>query len=207
MITLLALIGMATSAQAASFRRGWDPLFNNSFSTTLGWRGEAVIFVDDLCVGSSTSVSFDLSGVAGCGTANLESYLLEFYDINDPLVNLDSASDSAPGTPAFPAVSAVSFDSDSIADGVGLWGDIEVNGTFSFAGYDNSFTAFISFGLDSTSLRLEENLEENCGDEGCPSYFSDVEPTVVWSRVPAPASLALLGIGLLALGVTRRRTV
>ena len=124
MTTLLALSGMATTVQAGLFKRAWDPLFNNSFSTTLGWRGEAVIFVSDGCVDSSTSVGFDMSGLASCGSANLESYLLEFYDINDPLVILDSASDSAPGTPAFPAVSEVSFDSDSIADGVSLWGDI-----------------------------------------------------------------------------------
>lgn len=208
MTTLLALIGMATSVQAASFRRSWDPLFNSSFSTTLGWRGEAEIFVSDSCVSAGATVSFDTSGLSGCGSANLESYLLEFYDIGSPGVILDSASDSAPGSPLFPAVSAVSFDAFEVADGVSLWGEIQVADSFTFPSSidfpTTAFTAFITFGLDSTSLRLEEICDDDVSCEPT-SFFSDVEPTVAWSRVPAPASLALLGIGLFALGMNRRR--
>lgn len=205
--TLLALIGMATSAQAASFRRGWDPLFNAAFPfADLGWRGEAVIFVSDLCVSASSTASFLETGVpVTCGEAYIESYTLEFYDIGTPLVTLDSASDSAPGSPLFPTVKDVRFDGGSIADGVTLWGDIEVTGTFSFSGID--YTAFMSLGLDlvgldSTSLRLEEICDY---DDVCPTWTSEVEPTVEWSQVPTPAPLALLGIGLLALTMTRRR--
>jgi hypothetical protein len=199
MTTLLALIGMATSAQAARFRRSWDPLFNVAFSPTLGWRGEAEIFVSDGCVSANSTVTYNASGVTTCGSANIESYTLEFYNVGTPLVNLDSFSDSTPGSPAFEAVLEVSFDNDPIANGVSLWGEIEVAGSFSFN--NSSFTSFITFGLNSTSLRLEEN----CIYNQCTSYFSDVEPTVEWSQVPTPAPLALLGIGLLALAMTRRR--
>ena len=209
MTTLLALIGMSASVQATSFRRGWDPLFNTAFPD-LGWRGEAVIFVSDSCVSAGTTVSFDTSGVnTSCGgSANLESYLLEFYDVNNPLVNLFSASDSTPGSPLFPAVSAVSFGIGSIADGVSLHNEIQVTGSFSFDSHPNTvFTAFLDFdinattGLDSTSLRLQE-ICEKCNPD---IFYSTVNPTVAWSQVPVPAPLALVGIGLFALAMTRRR--
>jgi hypothetical protein len=214
MTTLLALLVMATSAQAARFRRSWDPLFNATFSSTLGWRGEAEVFVSDSCVSALGSPTFDdITGVAnaGClgpGSANLESYLLEFYNILSPGITLDSASDSAPGSPLFPAVSAVSFDALEVASGVSLWGEIEVAGIFTFPSSidfpTTAFTAFMTFGLDSTSLRLAAI----CGGIECPSYFNDAvnnEPEVEWSQVPTPAPLALLGIGLLALSLSRRR--
>jgi hypothetical protein len=205
MTTLLALIGMATSAQAASFRRGWDPLFNGSFSSSLGWRGEAVINVSDCLVSGGATVTFDSGGLFGCGSANVESYTLEFYDIGNASVNLDSFSDSTPTSPAFPAVFQVRFDNGliPIASGVSLWGEIEVAGSFSFN--NSSFTSFITFGLDSTSLRLKEICSDDVDCEPT-SYFSNVEPALTtWSKVPTPAPLTLLGIGLFALVMTRRR--
>ena len=85
--TLLALLSMATSVQAASFRKSWDPEISDSFSSLVGvkvgWRGEAEIFVSDGCIDPVATIDF-IAGSATCGTADLESYLLEFYDVADP---------------------------------------------------------------------------------------------------------------------------
>ena len=107
-------------------------------------------------------------------------------------------------------VSAVSFYSDSIADGISLAGPILVTGPFTFGDYNGSFRAELYFdlnedeGVNGPSLRLIENCESECPGP----YDNDgvtYPPTVAWSQVPAPAPLGLLGIGLFALRVMRRR--
>jgi hypothetical protein len=213
MITLLALIGMATSAQAASFRKGWDPTFNDDFSALVGidvgWRGEALIFVADACVVPSTTQTFP-----ACGAANLESYELTFYEVGNESNVLGQASDMFPGIPPFPDVSAISFDGSGIADGISLAGPILAPGGFTFGDYNGSFRAELSFllnedeGVNGPSLRLIEYCEEGQTTPCSSPYDNDggkYPPTVVWSQVPAPASLALMGVGLCALGMMRRR--
>ncbi len=145
--TLVALTGVAASAQAVSFRKTWDPIFSASFSAlvgvNVGWRGEALVFVDDGCVSASTLVSFP----DACGSASLQSYELEFYDFDTDAV-LGTGSDSAPGTPLFPAVTAISFDVSEIANGIGLAGPILVAGPFTFGDEAPSYSAQLIFGLD-----------------------------------------------------------
>ena len=202
--TLVALTGLAASTQAASFRKSWDPEFSDVFSglvgVDVGWRGEALISVSDPCVAPGTVIFPD-----PCGAASLQSYELEFYDVGTDAI-LGTGSDTAPGTPPFPDVTAVSFDGSSLADGVSLAGPLSVPGTFTFGDYPFSFNALLSFDLAGPSL----TLVENCGDlEFCSSYQNDgatYPPTVTWERVPVPASIALVGIGLVALGLMRRRT-
>ena len=202
--TLLSLVGVASSVQAASFRKSWDPEFSDVFSALVGvdvgWRGEALLFVDDACITSSSVVSFP----NGCGTSSLLSYELEFYDVGTNAI-LGTGSDSAPGTPLFPAVTAISFDGSALPDGVSLAGPLFVPGAFSFGSYANSFDAALFFDLDGPSL----TFIENCGDDVCESYNNDGEtypPTVTWQWVPAPAPLALLGLGLVVMGMVRGRT-
>ena len=202
--TLMALSGLAASVQAASFRKSWDPEFSDLFSTTVGvdvgWRGDALIFVDDACVTSSDVVNFP----DGCGTSSLLSYELEFYDVNTDAL-LGTGSDSTPGTPPFPAVTAISFDGSALPDGVSLAGPLFVPGAFSFGSYPATFQAILTFDLSGPSLALREN----CDDDICPFYGNDGEtypPTVTWQWVPAPAPLALLGLGLVLMGMVLRRT-
>ena len=205
--TCIVLTAFTTSAQAAAFRTTWDPLFDSSFSAVLGWRGSAVIDVDDACVGSSTIVDFpDPAPSPSCGTATLESYELIFYDVGGPPMNeLASLMGSAP----LPNnITAVSFDAMSIADGFTL--DAEINaGVFIFG--STSYQAFLDFHLPVTGSSLGApslRLRDYCGDDvGCDSFYNDSQgspPIVAWSRAPAPASLALFGIGLAALGLMRR---
>lgn len=208
--TLVALTGVAASAQAVSFRKTWDPIFSASFSAlvgvNVGWRGEALVFVDDGCVSASTLVSFP----DACGSASLQSYELEFYDFDTDAV-LGTGSDSAPGTPLFPAVTAISFDVSEIANGIGLNGPILVDGPFTFGDYGTSFQAELFFDLD---LNEEVNgpslvLVPICEGEDCPSSLANdgetYPPVVTWSQVPVPTPLSLMGLGLLALGLMRRR--
>lgn len=200
---LTALSALTTNAQAAAFRTTWDPVFNDSFSTlvgvSVGWRGTADITVDDGCVASSAIVSFP----GGCGTATLDSYELEFYDvITDIILGTGTGSSGLPG------VSKVSFDAMSIADGLEIGSAIDV-GAFSFGSYSNSFDAFLDFGLDGPSLTLVENCYyiDDVGSSGCASFVNDSEiypPTVTWEAIPTPASLPLFGIGLFALVLMRR---
>ena len=202
--TLVALTGVAASVQAASFRKSWDPEFSDVFSALVGvdvgWRGEALLFVDDACITSSAVVGFP----DPCGTSSLLSYELEFYDVGTNAI-LGTGSDSAPGTPLFPLVTAISFDGTALPDGVSLDGPLFVPGAFSFGSYPATFQAILTFDLSGPSLALREN----CDDDVCPFYENDGQtypPTVTWQWVPAPAPLALLGLGLVVMGMVRRRT-
>ena len=200
---LVALTSLATSVNAASFRKSWDPFFSQDFAVLVnvevGWRGEALVFVDDACVATSADVAFP----DDCGVANLLSYELEFYEVGTNVI-LGMGSDSAPGTPVFPAVNTISFDAASIPNGISLAGALLVPGTFTFGDYSNSFDAELLFDLSGPSL----TLVENCGQEQCAAYSNDSQnfpPTVNWEQVPTPATLGLMSLGLLTLGLMRRR--
>ena len=186
--TAVAAVGATTlPAQAAFYKTVWDPLFNTSFSPTVGWRGEAVITVADGClvVGPPQNV-----GTPPCTSASLNSATLFFYN-GTPTNPLGSVST---WTSPLYAPSQLSIDSFGDIDGMTLSGTLTSN-TALFGGYDIELT----FALTGPTLRLI--------NQSTPSLFYDSQFAVKqdWQRIPEPGSLLLVGIALAALAFTARR--
>src|SRR5262245_31746676 len=79
---LLAVAG--SSANAAKFVASFDPLFNLDFNeevgANVGWRGTALIDVDDSCL--TPGIQW-VGGWSSCKSASLESGTLSFYNIDN----------------------------------------------------------------------------------------------------------------------------
>lgn len=193
---------MTANADPIDFTVSWDAIFSDAFSALVGidvgWRGSALVSVDDACVNTSTVVVFpDV-----CGTSMLTSYVLEFFDVND-----DDLLGQGSSSSGLPPVAKVSIDGGGVADGIELATAIDVS-DFDFGTYPNSFQAFLDFTLIGPNLQLVEN----CPDTDCDTFSNDsatYPPAVTWSRtsveVPEPGTLALFGIGLLGMAASRRR--
>jgi hypothetical protein len=67
-----------------------------------------------------------------------------------------------------------------------------------------SSTASIILSEDATDIRMVKDIGLNFSSPG-PSVISIVDQQFSQTTVPEPASLALLGVGLLVLGIGRNR--
>jgi hypothetical protein len=193
------LSAVATSSEAAAFRVRFDPLFNAAFSgavnQTVGWRGSADITVDSGCLLAST---IQTVGVGPCLSASLDGGSLFFYD-TAPANGLGGIAWAG----LFPAPVQLSIDAFGNVDGMDFAAP-PLTGSFQAFGWPVAYDVALDFTIaGGPALTLSNsNLEVSysSGVDG-PAYV----PVVEWSRVPEPASIALVGAALAAMGLARRR--
>lgn len=203
-LAALALVLTTVPAAHASYVVGtWDPTYGTPF-TNLGWRGVATVQAANACLAVPGVV---VNNGLACPLITMISATVEFYDINAPLVTLETLDFTNDV-----AIALLSVAAGNQADGFALTSTGIVSSALSlvtgvtgptFFALDVEFvggqsTAVLHWGTALTSELLGRN------DPQFPAHlrFATLpDPT----GVPEPTPLALAGAALAALVLARRR--
>ncbi len=201
-LSMVGMLGLVSSAQAAVYRGSWDPIYGTPFDS-LGWKGSATYFLPDDCVG--------INGTCTDPDMAVLSATVQFYDIADP-------GQTVLQTLEFnPSVTIYGMDvSETQMTGVDTGFFNPVKGTTPIAQYmgnDYYFSLIFHEGQAQLFYTSDATTSPICaaGGFGGPilgvcGYSSQI-PDVVYTAVPVPeaSTWMLMAAGLGAVGFAARR--
>lgn len=110
-VASMVLFGQAS--KAAEFVVNWDPIFNTTLSSTLGWKGLGNVSAASGCL---TPNSIQTVGVGACTSASLNSFTLNFYTTAPGNVFLTLNQTNVFGS--IPAINRLHVDGTGKIDGI-----------------------------------------------------------------------------------------